>query len=105
VVRDRHQVLEEQKEVRMKTSNIRNHVLAACLAGLCTISIVGLAYGQVLTPPDNCHCGPVDDCNGIPMQHSTYCPDLGQCSCIWHTNPQGNCLVGIEARCDVPGGS
>lgn len=84
----------------------RERVLACCITGLIGSSLATYAYGQGgWTPPDNCHCGPIDDCNGIPMRHSTYCPDLGYCHCVVIPDPEGTCAVAIEARCDIPAGS
>lgn len=88
----------------MKHIITKDLAMGCCIVGLAMTVLASLATGQVITPPDNCHCGPVDDCDGIPMQHSTYCPDLGHCSCILYPNPQGTCLVGIEAYCNIPAG-
>lgn len=82
--------------------NARTLAMGGCLAALGALSVVGMAMGQVPTPPDNCHCGPVDDCNGIPMRHSTYCPPGFACGCNGIKHPTQNCLVGLEAVCFVP---
>jgi len=77
--------------------------MGASLAALGALALVGVAFGQGgVTPPDNCHCGPIDDCNGIPMRHSTYCPPGYACGCNGIKHPTDDCLVGLQAICWLP---
>ena len=86
--------------MNLKFSHI---ALAASLA--ITLVAGGLAYAQH-TPsgppqlPDNCFCGPVDDCNGIPLSASAYCPTGWSCSCAV-VNPNG-CIQSLDAQCHLP---
>lgn len=86
--------------------NARTWAMGASLAALGTLSVVGVALGQGgWTPPDNCHCGPVDDCNGIPMRHSTYCEPGWACACNGIEHATEDCFVGLEAICYQPSGN
>lgn len=83
--------------------NARNVALGGCLAALGMVSVASVAFGQVITPPDNCHCGPINDCDGIPMSHSTYCAPGWACGCVGTKSQSQDCFVGIQAICFLPG--
>lgn len=87
--------------------NARTWALGGCLAALGTLSIVGVAMGQGgFTPPNNCHCGPVAGCNGVPISHSTYCGPEYACYCrVWTDPEQGDCITMPRAQCQLAQGN
>ena len=73
------------------------------VGGLCAValSLCAVSIAFAVPPPDNCFCGPVDNCDGVPISSSTYCGDQEFCQCtlLWH--PTDDCIIGIKATCGI----
>jgi len=77
-----------------------------CLFAMFSIASVTMAIGGGIgdpIPQDNCTCGPVNDCNGIPLTASAYCRVGESCSCdvVLDAN-NNNCIVALDAICYTP---
>lgn len=80
--------------------NARNVALGGCLAALGMVSMASVAFGQVITPPNNCFCGPVNNCAGVPISAATRCNfEAGEfCFCQTLVSEEG-CVLAIAALC------
>lgn len=83
--------------------NARNVALGGCLAALGMVSVASVAFGQIIiTPPNNCFCGPVNNCAGVPIRAEARCDfEAGEfCFCQTVVSPEC-CVLAIAALCVV----
>lgn len=80
--------------------NARTLALGGCVAALGTLSVVSVALGQIITPPNTCACPPTTACDGSTLTASTPCPWWADCYCVWHLDPDTGCVIGLEAKCE-----
>lgn len=79
----------------------RMSLMGTCAGLLGALSLTSIAMAQVggpgPTPAPNCQCGPVDDCNGVPLTATGYCP--GACGCEVTWNEDETCIIGLRVVC------
>lgn len=82
----------------------RNVVTGASAVLLGVLTIAGGVFAQPGgdPPPDNCFCGPVNNCDGVPMSSSAYCSGTQFCSCSTVWNEDHTCRLAIKAVCYTP---
>ncbi len=83
-------------------TNTRMSLMGTCAGLLGALSIASIAMAQVggpgPTPAPNCQCGPVHDCNGVPLTATKYCEE-GSCACVVTWNEDETCIVGLRVAC------
>jgi hypothetical protein len=80
----------------------RTITMCGAVALLGVLSIVGAAIGQPPPPPPNCFCGPINDCDGVPLSSSAYCTGTQFCACNKVWNEQHTCILALQAICYTP---
>lgn len=81
----------------MKIRIASNLVVGGFCAVALSLGAVSMAFADT---HHNCFCGPVDDCNGIPITASTYCTYGFWCTCevLW-SDTEPPCILGLIAKC------
>jgi len=85
--------------------NSRLAAMGVCVGLLGVLSIVSGTLAQVGGPPpvQNCQCGPVDDCNGIPLTAFAHCDEGESCACVPVWNQDHTCITALDAICYTAG--
>ena len=85
--------------------HLRATAMCICAAALGLLAFTNFTFAQVPAPnPEpkpNCICGPVNDCNGIPITATANCPNGWACSCV-PVFGENNCIAALDAQCHLP---